>query len=177
MTGNRKTVGLDADGVLYNFVGAASKWSGFMSCDATEFDIFKAWGKPDLWPHFDAVAQSPGFCLDLELLPGAQDFVAELKAIADVLIVTSPYRNAPTWAYERECALKRDFGIEREWVMSVRSKQYAKVDILIDDRPSNVEAFPGPSILIDQPWNRKCVSGFRRSSWGEVLATVRCVLE
>jgi len=167
------TVGLDCDGVLYDFVGAVAKWSGFNEKDATDFDIFKAWGARGLWTAFDKRAQSQGFCASLELYKGAKWFVHCLRNIADVLIVTSPYRDAPYWAYEREKAIKRDFGIEREMVMSARSKQYANVDVLIDDKPANIESFPGAAIIFDQPWNRDCDVGIRCYTYEDVIRTVR----
>lgn len=172
----RKTVGLDMDGVVYDFVGAACEWSGFDREKATSWDIFYAWGNPGMWNAFDKHAQSPNFCLGLKLITGARRFVSELREIADVLVVTSPYRDSPTWAYERELAVLRDFEIEREWLMSTRSKQYARVDLLIDDKPANVDAFPGKSILFDQPWNREhrtTLNQLRCYSYDDVLKVVR----
>jgi 5'(3')-deoxyribonucleotidase len=172
---SRLTVGLDMDGVAYDFVGAAIEWSGnsFKREDATSFNIFGSWGVEGLWAAFDRHAQEKDFCFNLKLLDGARAFVAELASMADVLVVTSPYRDAPYWAHEREKAVLRDFGFEREKVMSCRSKQYARVDVLIDDKPSNIESFTDAAILFDQPWNRDCNVGIRCKSYQEVLDVVR----
>ena len=169
---SRFTVGLDMDGVCYDFVGAAAKWSGFKKEDATGFDIFGSWGAPGLWTAFDKHVQEKGFCLGLDLLPGAQWLVGAIQRVADVLIVTSPYRDAPYWAYEREQAIRRDFGIERDMVMSVRSKQYARVDVLIDDKPANIVSFPGNTILVDQPWNQSCAAGIRCKTHSDILEVI-----
>jgi 5'(3')-deoxyribonucleotidase len=167
------TIGLDADGVLYDFVGAACKWSGFKRENATSFDIFRSWGAPNLWAAFDRHAQEKGFCSSLELLPGAQEFVYFLQRIAPVVIVTSPYRDAPYWAHEREKAIVRDFGIDREMVMSVRNKRYARVSLLIDDKTANIKAFPEKTIVFDQPWNQDCDVGMRCKRYSDVLESVR----
>lgn len=172
----RKTIGLDCDGILFDFVGAACEWSGFKREDATDFDIFKAWGAPGLWKAFDEYAQRPGFCLNLPLISCAQNFVWQLGHLGDVVFVTSPYRNAPTWAYEREQAILRSFGYDRDRIVSARSKQYARVDVLIDDKPSNVETFPGTAILFEQPWNRDCESGLHAHGYAEVIKLVKGIL-
>jgi len=172
---NKITVGLDCDGVLYDFVGAAAEWSGFKKENATDWDIFKAWGAPGLWKAFDIHAASPGFCLNLKLLHSWQtiEFVEELNHMCDLVIVTSPYRNAPTWAHEREKAIYRNFGLDRDRIISARSKQYARIDVLVDDRPKNIEDFPDQGIIFDQPWNQNCTAGIRCKGYSEVIQTIR----
>lgn len=80
-----KTIGLDCDGLIYDFVGAAAEWSGFTKEKAIDFDIFSAWGAPGLWDAFDEFAQRPGFCYGLKLEDDAKSFVRGLSRIGDVV--------------------------------------------------------------------------------------------
>jgi 5'(3')-deoxyribonucleotidase len=182
-----KTLLLDADGILYNFTrhciqklklltpqlwyvhylipkhDQVTTWDPF-GCMPDEFKPFK----DDVYQHI----KSPGQCLEIPTYVGAHAAMARLQNLAHVLVVTSPWHGAATWAHERETALQRDFGVPHQDVLHVRSKQHVVGDIFVDDKPEHVwhwaAAHPTrQAFLWDQPWNRH-VNITRLCSWQEL---------
>jgi 5'(3')-deoxyribonucleotidase len=159
----KPTVLLDVDGVLADFAGALLDWAGpqYTRDHLSEWDLTKALGLADRQSEFDAVAGEPGFCESLPLLDGAQDFVEDLRLVADIVVVTSPYSAAKLWTYDRLIWLERHFKITKHDVIFAKRKHLVRGDVMIDDGPHNVEAFVragGRGLLIDQPWNRHYVT-------------------
>jgi 5'(3')-deoxyribonucleotidase len=52
-------------------------------------------------------------------------------------------------------------------IASDKSLVYGRV--LIDDGPHNIEAFPGRTVLVDQPHNRSMKHPHRARSWAEIV--------
>lgn len=158
ITTPRPTVLLDVDGVLADFSGELLRWVGpqYTRAQLTEWDLTKALGIENRQHLFDEYASEPGFCESLPVLEGAQDFVEELRKVADVVIVTSPYSAARLWTFERLRWLERHFGISKYDVIFAKRKYLVKGDVMIDDGPHNIDEFVnrgGRGLLIDQPWN------------------------
>lgn len=55
-------------------------------------------------------------------------------------------------------------------------KSLVRGDLLIDDRPKNIETFPGSRIIYDRPWNQTTVAyaanAYRARNWSEVVQLV-----
>lgn len=155
----KPTVLLDVDGVLADFAGALLRWAGpqYTREQLTEWDLMKAIGLEDRQHLFDEYASEPGFCESLQVIDGALGLVDELRRVADIVLVTSPYSAARLWTFERLRWLEKHFGISKHDVIFAKRKYLVKGDIMIDDAPHNIEAFidqGGLGLLIDQPWNR-----------------------
>ena len=171
-----KTIALDCDGLLIDYVGAACAWCGREKEEATAWDFFKEWGMPGLWKAWDRVVAQELFCYNLRILDGALEFVDELRGRGyRVIIATSPHKNAPLWPGERQIVLEKWFDAKRDDVVHVHDKSLVRADLLIDDKPENIAAFNGPGILFGQPWNVD--APIRRfNGYGETLAAVREIL-
>ena len=59
--------------------------------------------------------------------------------------------------------------------IAAKDKSLVKGAILIDDAIHNVAAYPGHTILFDQPYNRSYNHYVRAHHWGEVLTLVRAL--
>ena len=57
-------------------------------------------------------------------------------------------------------------------VAIVNDKSLIHGDLLIDDRPKNIDDFGGNAILFDQPWNQEYNLVYRAKYWNDVLAQI-----
>ena len=172
-----KIIALDCDGVLSDFVAGVLKWSKSIGLtntreQITDFNIFKAWNRPDLWPAFSAEVAKKHWVSTLPVIDGAVSMVDDLRRLGEVVIVTSPYKGAPYWMQERNDWLEKHFGFMQKDIIHATHKHLIRADFLIDDAAHNIEKFPGIGLLVDQPWNRECTSGIMCKSYEEVLDTV-----
>lgn len=173
---------IDCDGVLADFPSAALRYINaragreYLLGDVEEHDILKSLALLHWQNDFDLWCAETEVCRHLEPYDGAQDFVEKLRALGDVVIVTSPYSAVPTWTHARLAWLSEHFGIEKRDVVFCKRKELIRGHVLIDDKLENCEAFVGSgqfrdAIVFDQPWNR---SGKlpRARGYGEALAMV-----
>jgi 5'(3')-deoxyribonucleotidase len=170
---------LDVDGVLANFLSRAfpiiESLSGvrYVPEDLTSWDIFETVDR-SIEKNFYRLCTAPGVAYSLPVYPGAKEGVARLQEIAEVYIVTSPMANNPTWAYEREQWLLTHFDIPSKRVVHTSAKHICAGDVLIDDRPKNIQTWRaehklGIGLLWDQPYNRNEKAGHRVCSWEDVM--------
>ncbi len=168
----KRTIGVDVDGVLADFVAEVLRWSTqygqFRREQITEFDILKCWGIAHLWGDLDRHISRPGVCLGLDPYEGAKAFLDELRKRADVVIVTSPWKSSPFWMHERRQWLQDRMGYDGEIVFTKR-KDLIHVEALIDDCAEHVDAFPGTGIVLDQPWNQHSKTGLRVMNYAHAL--------
>ncbi len=111
--------------------------------------------------EMEKIIRAPGFCSDFKPYQGALDWVENIKreGMVDVKYVTSPYKNSPTWGYDRTKWLEKYFGATRDDVILCHDKRYVLGSTLIDDLPKNCVDWSNfqqrRSVLIGQPWNEK----------------------
>jgi 5'(3')-deoxyribonucleotidase len=182
----RPRVLLDVDGVLADFVGelltiANSLLSASYTREQiTQFDWAASLG---LAPRIEqlvsrCVSAAPGLARDLVVLPGAQDGVRRLRALADVYIVTSPWPSSPTWCHDRYVWLDRYFGIAPRYVVHAMAKHIVSGDVLIDDRTATLNAWQaahprGAAVQWQTPHNRlDDWAGVSTSNWDRVIEIV-----
>lgn len=173
-----KRILLDVDGVLANFAQMAVDWVNNWASGAPSvhrsvsqintWDILKALGCSEYQDAFDhyVCTQRPGQTLDPYV--GAGHFYQQLRMLAEVVIVTSPFKKASCWEYDRRKWLQDHFGHDPNDVIFTSRKELVQGSVLIDDGPHNINAFPGPVVIIDRPWNQSRV--IESSKW----ARVRC---
>lgn len=99
----------------------------------------------------------------LKPLPGALEGMRRLREVADVYLVTSHLRSAPTWVHDRDKWLEEHFEISGKKIIHTSAKYIFGGAALIDDKPENVklwqEEHPNArGILWDQPYNREAVT-------------------
>jgi len=178
----RPRVLLDADGVLADFLGQSLDVLAEISGQKWHIDQFKTWDIFETVPSryekvfFETINQL-GWCRSLPVYPEAVAGVTRLREIAEIYIVTSPMNHIPTWMFERERWVEEHFGIHHKKVVHTSAKYLCTADVLIDDRPANIQAWErehpeGLGLLWDQPYNRGEEVGLRVQSWAQVHAVV-----
>jgi len=109
----------------------------------------------ELW----SLMGQPGVHKHIKPCEGAQEAVKRLHEVADVYVVTHHLRSAKEWVHEREAWLVEHFGIPPEKVIHTSAKYTFAGSMLVDDKPSNIEAWAkehprGIPILWTQPHNQ-----------------------
>lgn len=180
-------VGFDVDGVLADL---GSVWlkhlneihnTGFTTNDITDWDMAKLIPESDR-EAFTSVALNVDTHGELKPYPGAVDTVEAVREFANVYVVTSHMYSVKTWVSDRDDWLYRNFNIRMSNTVHTHAKHLVAVDVLIDDKPSNVEAWaaawPGRlGILWTQKYNEtyelKAPNTMRLGSWEDLLMVLR----
>lgn len=144
----RPVVLVDCDGVLADFTQATLdgvlKVSGrkYDRSDVTTWEIFDSLAETeDTKGAVYGLLKGRGGCLGIPVLPGAVDGIQTLSNVADIIVVTSPFRGSETWVHERGLWLEKYFGSAISGVIHTRHKERVHGDIFIDDREANVQAW------------------------------------
>lgn len=132
---------LDVDGVLADFVGAflavveQQLGRSHTAEDVHSFGIANSLNlSKDEFDRCAEIVGKPGFCRSLAVCPGAIEGVAQLRELAEVYIVTSPWNTNPTWTHDREQWLAEHFGIPSARVVHTSAKHLVRGDVLVDDK-------------------------------------------
>jgi len=181
---------LDCDGVLANFIDATlSILNDEFGVKNYTHDDVKTWDMFDSFPDHKHLAddvyellKKRGGCYGIPPYPGAQNGVAKLEELVDIVIVTSPFNGGETWVHERERWLEMLFDISHKDVIHTGRKELIHGDILVDDKVEHVVAWQkahphGQAILWGQRYNEKgAYEGNphikRVQGWNELLAVV-----
>ena len=178
---------LDVDGVMADFVKkyleTFTHLTGitYRPKDIDQWDIAEAL-KVDkqIVRQADSIVMTSNWCRELELLEGAKENVPKLRAIADVHVVTSPFRGR-FWAGERIEWLIEELGFDHHDITNTHKKHKVHGDFIVDDKASTLvkwRAQPynakGQALLWSTFFNRNDAdsSYVRISSWPELLAIV-----
>lgn len=181
---NRKTVWVDVDEVMADFQGAVfpiihevtGRKMSKDDFDGTFWDMFSLITEDERKQVF-AECSRPGFCANLEPVPGAREGLAELRKYADVYAVTAHF-SSQTWVYERDWWLQRHMGFSRTDITHTSAKHLVKTDACLDDKPENVtkwhKAHPnGLAMLWPIPNTRKMpLDHYRVADWDDVVRRV-----
>ena len=175
----------DCDGILSDFIGGLL---GFIENHSGVRPARESITTQKAFAHLDRSAQAAfearvragGFVSELEPYPGAIEGFGRLSEIANVHIVTSPWKGAPTWVHERSEWLERHFGIPFDRVHHESSKFLTRGDYFLDDHGQHLtewlhhhrDHFLGHALLWDTPHNRLEASFWRVRSWEQVIKIV-----
>ena len=116
----------------------------------------------------DQYLENESFFLELEVIKDSQEVIKELTAHYEIYIVTAamefPDSLAPKYQW-----LKKHFSFlnEKNFVFC-GDKSIIHADYLIDDTPSNLEAFQGKGMLFTAPHNTNATGYTRLNNWIEV---------
>lgn len=179
----RPVVLLDVDGVIANFIEANLRWLWGYGIeryhnDVTAWDFASLDIKPDL--HFEMKRRwsEPGFCAAIPPYDGAVEGVELLRERADVYAVTAPMCSSLTWQGERMEWLVGHFDFRRDHVISTAAKYLVRGDVLVDDKPSTVDAWAaahpqGCGVVWAQPYNAEWSNGHRTNNWTQLIEIVQ----
>lgn len=160
----------DVDGVLGDFpsevlsfcnrYGRAPGARPWVMEDVTEHDILKALKVEHLQDRLDVHMSDSDFCRHMPLYEGAQEFVEQLKALGELVIVTASYGNVVSWEHARRAWLLEHFGISKSDVVFCKRKEVVAGNFFLDDKLRNIDAWrnawkhQGAAVVMDRPWNQ-----------------------
>lgn len=78
------------------------------------------------------------------------------------------------WLRRHKFLLKEDSNAND--FISLRDKSLVRASVLVDDRPENIESFPGPGILYRAPYNTTYVTDHIAQDWQEVVQLVKTIM-
>lgn len=172
----------DVDGVLGDFVLGVRRWAAqHLPEHPTEesivdFDILKNWGITGRYPDLSQWMIDTDYCRHMEVYPGAQAFIEQLRSVAEVVMVTSPMSSVPNWCHARVAWLKEHFGVDKRDVIFTERKELVSGSWLIDDKLENCQAFDllgdGVALCLDRPWNRASDSVLRVLNYDHALEQI-----
>lgn len=182
------TIGLDVDGVCFDFVGAVADYADKDRPKADKWHFFEEWGwnrKRFCKECRSYVRISGGLFWSGYRIDGAFAGVrALLEAGHRVVFVTARNGFGDSSLDYVVARRTRDwiewvFGIPDPIVHFSAQKDEAarlfNIDYFLDDKPENVEALRKVGVkayLFDQPWNRDHLTMRRVGSWEEFVAVV-----
>lgn len=178
---------LDVDEVLADFSGPAAlvisevlgrPWT-LAEAPGDDWDMFSVLSAEEYRAVSDII-DAPGWCSEIQPLPGAHELVERLRELCEVHIITGHRIYSRQWVFERSGWLERHFGFDPEGIVHTHSKHLVGGDFLLDDRPDFVtrwqERHPqGDAMLWSTPHNER-LRGFdelRVYSRDEVIERVR----
>jgi 5'(3')-deoxyribonucleotidase len=142
----RIRIGVDVDEVLAQFQNVVlARANSLFDLELTP-ESFTTW---DIFPYFPEDQReiilkeigTKGWCSALPVCEGSQEALQELRKLADVYIVTSPF-SSETWSGERTGWLKRHFGIKPDEIVSTKAKWLVGgIHALLDDNPHHIQTW------------------------------------
>lgn len=178
-----KTVNVDMDGVIYDFVGTFAKiaveqrWMPAEAGDSppTQWAMWKHWGisRYMFYQMFDVAILRHGLFQIGDPVPGAVDGLAYLlDRFERVRVVTSKQMKTPeaATAAQQQCLawLARHVNPSAIEVAFTSNKRGYLADVVIDDKPTLQWTQKGAlNVLFDQPWNQ--MSHYKTEDHGYVV--------
>lgn len=135
----------------------------------TQWDLHKQITKCSPAEFYGIIAQ-PGFFADLEVMPYAVEVIQRLHSAGHSIyfLTATPYDN-PTGGYDKCNWVQRHFSFldknARNRVIQAHNKHMVKGDLLFDDSPANLAAYPGTKIAMDWNFNKHVAVNYRASDW------------
>ena len=162
-------IGVDMDGCLVDFVGAAlprvkQLWGVDVAYeDLTEPRIEKMVQKKlSYYVDGEALCKAlfqPGFFASMLPRPGAVDSLKVLYELGnEIVIITKAYLHSAHIVAEKADWLSmhlRDIEYQTIVVRDNKSKKLINVDVIVDDDPENLEHPTAISMGVVHPWNAK----------------------
>ena len=173
----RLKIGLDVDDILYDCNAYAleclNKAKGYEP-PLTIYDI-KGWGTEN--GAVDgrlAYFSDPEFVSSQPMLPGADEFVRKLSAVADVFFVTAV---PPVCMSARALRLRTDFpDVPAENILIGTRKDMVNLDMLLDDGAHNITGSPATyPVLFRKPWNTRLSGLLSVNSYDDFLHLVAII--
>jgi 5'(3')-deoxyribonucleotidase len=173
MTARKPRVGLDCDDVLADLGSLLFKVANAITEGTGVTPVRNKWDLELPQRHLDELWKlmgEPGSHKHIKPCEGALEGVKKLQEIADVYVVTHHLRSAKEWVHEREAWLLENFGINPEKVIHTSAKYTFFGSMLVDDKPSNVEAWAkehprGVPVLWTQPHNENHIFESHAGDW------------
>jgi 5'(3')-deoxyribonucleotidase len=181
----RPRILIDVDGPMADFVAPALEaifqvtGRRFKASDHVNgWDLFSGLGlSDDETKEVFRAMQVPGLCLGIPMVEGAREGIEELRKVADVWAVTSPF-GGEHWMHERDAWLVRNLGFHKKDVLHVRgeSKHGVFGNMLIEDKVDTLRAWQAAwpaetPVLFELSYNKnEGWSGAAVDDWPSLVA-------
>lgn len=124
----------------------------------------------EAYPNVRKYVNTPGFFLNVPVMPGSVEVLEQLNDAYDLYIVSSAME-FPLSLYEKYVWLQKHFPfLTWQQLVLCGSKKIVSGDIMLDDHFKNLDFFEGQSVLYTQPHNALAGTGnyTRVHNWQEV---------
>ena len=166
----------DMDGVLAQFTARVVEILGQNGIPAPsrmtkwklEDNVHPLWRKKAKKIINDAL-HYPEFWSLLWPLEGAIEGFKKLQTYGDVYIATTPWNSSACFKGKRKWVGKWLPWFDQQNVIYIKNKSLLRGDLLIDDKPSNLDNFHGDTIIFDREWNEKHQGHVRAQDWNDLL--------
>lgn len=147
-------IGLDMDGVMFNFARRYAQCYTRVHPDdpVAEEDILKDWNVAKTTKYGDKLWKQPGFFFGMPPYPGWEWLFKWLCENYDVVVMSAAPHHMLA---EKTAALKALYPDFDEWnILYGNRKDLVDLDVLIDDAPHNIEAVKDKVLIVDRPYNQ-----------------------
>ena len=174
-------IGVDLDDVLWDLMSTwISRYNDMVDDNLTVEDI-KSWDvaqyiKRGTEGILNYIPQQNDFWEDVEPIPDSKECLQQL--IKDGYLIYVVTASSHTNLKEKMSRFYSLFPfIEEEHVVIIHRKQMMDLDMLIDDKPGNLEDANYLKVLFDRPHNRSIdenkISAVRLKTWSEIYKYIK----
>ena len=174
-------IGVDLDDVLWDLMSTwISRYNDMVDDNLTVEDI-KSWDvaqyiKRGTEGILNYIPQQNDFWEDVEPIPDSKECLQQL--IKDGYLIYVVTASSHTNLKEKMSRFYSLFPfIEEERVVIIHRKQMMDLDMLIDDKPGNLEDANYLKVLFDRPHNRSIdenkISAVRLKTWSEIYKYIK----
>src|SRR3990167_1533324 len=166
----RPIVACDMDDVVANLVPAWLELYGKLTGDIISPESITSWNigqfARDPTTFYQVLDRSDLFRF-LDPVAGSIEGINRLSETSDIYFLTDG--QAKYAASEKQAWVDTHFPqLSRKRVIISSAKHLIKADILIDDSPRHLSAFPGYTLKFNRPWNTGVAANWNASSWEEL---------
>jgi 5'-nucleotidase len=112
---------------------------------------------------------TPGFFLDIPVMPGAHKALVELSQRYDIFIVSAAMEFPQSLSEKYAWMMKNFSFISWKNLVFCGNKSIIEADYIIDDYPKNLDSFNGKGILFSAAHNLTLYTYLRVNNWNDVI--------
>jgi len=171
-----KLIAMDVDGVVAALDTNWMAWynriynDNVQASDITDWDVHK-FVKPECGHKIYEFLKNPSLYDDVLPYPGASSSIAILKSQGHRIVYAT---TSPIESFGRKFLWLKQYGFitDLKDYFETNDKSLVRADILVDDRPKNLETFVGKKVLYAQKWNateKWNINYLYAESWEDVI--------
>jgi len=181
-----RTILVDMDDTVANLVETWLERYNLLYHDDLKKSDIKSWAiheyvKPEVGRRIYDLLSTGSIYDDVKPIEGALQGIQTLRDMGHRVVFVTSYFNEQKVFWLQRHGLLIDYPYkDGRWqtardVIMTNDKNMILGDLLIDDRPDNLENFRGGAILFTQPWNERLVypEAGRANNWKEIIEIVK----
>jgi len=170
---NKLTIAVDLDSTLNNLNEVwIKRYNELYSDNLKQFDNWDVTlsVKPECGGKIFDILGEKNFFYNLGIREFAPIVMEYICRYYDVYIVTA--YTASTCVDKVKWVEKYLPFFDKKKIVFCNDKHLFNADILIDDAPHNLEAFPNRTVCFDMPYNKNVICDYRAKDWKDILFIV-----